>query len=365
MSPTARAPGRVNIIGEHTDYNEGFVLPAAIGYYTFAAATPRTDRVVRVASEGREPATFDLDALWLDRRGDWTDYPRGVLIELGRAGIALRGADVHVRSTVPPGAGLSSSASFEASLALTLLEIAHARIDNVALARLCQRAEIEHAGTQCGIMDQFTVLLGQPGCVLLLDTRSLASAPLALTERVRVVICNTMTTRELSSGEFNHRRAECEAAVEHFRRWDASVTALRDITPTELVRHEPDLPADLYRRVRHVVSEDARVLEAAQALQRDDAQALGSLMNASHDSLRSDYEVSSPELDLMVAIARGCEGVYGARMTGGGFGGCTVNLVETKFAQSFRERIVTEYRNATGTTVELYDGTPVAGAGIR
>ncbi len=361
---TARAPGRVNIIGEHTDYNEGFVMPAAIGYYTIATGTPRSDRIVCVRSESHEPATFDLDAIWLDRRRDWTDYARGILIELGRAGIALRGADVSARSTIPHGAGLSSSASFEVSLALTLLKIAQASVDNVALARLCQRAEIEHAGTQCGIMDQFAVLLGQPGCALLLDTSSMASAPLPLPDRARVVICNTMTRHDLSNGEFNHRRAECEAAVEHFRHWDPSVTALRDVTPAELARHQAGLPPELYRRVRHVVSENARVLEAAQALQRDDVHALGSLMNASHESLQRDYEVSCPELDLMVAIARSSEGVYGARMTGGGFGGCTVNLVEATAVEAFRDRIVTEYRNATGMTAELYDGTPVAGAGI-
>jgi galactokinase len=361
-----KAPGRVNLIGEHTDYNDGFVMPAAIGYYTFSGACARTDRAVVVTSEESEEAVvFDLDALWLQRRGDWGDYPRGILIELERAHVALRGADVRIRGTVPFGAGLSSSASFEVSFALTLLAIAQAAFDNVELAWLCQRAENEHVGTQSGIMDQYTALFGQAGCVLLLDTRSLASAALAVPAAARILICDTMVRRELASSEFNHRRAQCESIVERLRRRNPAVTSLRDVTPDDLARHRPDLTPELYRRARHVVSENARVLEAAGALQRGDLRTVGALMNASHESLRTDYEVSSPELDLMVAIAQNGEGVYGARMTGGGFGGCTVNLVDAAAEQTIRERIAGEYLSATGVTAAMYDGTPVAGAAIR
>jgi galactokinase len=363
---TVRAPGRVNLIGEHTDYNDGFVMPAAIGYYTFASASPRSDRAVVVTSEAtREPAVFDLGALWLERRGNWTDYPRGILIELERAHVDLHGANVSVQGTIPLRAGLSSSASFEVTFALALLAVARATFDNVDLAWLCQRAEIEHAGTQCGIMDQYTALFGQAGCVLLLDTRSLASAALAMPDSARILICNTMAKRELTNSEFNHRRAQCESIVERFRRWNPSITALRDLTLDDLALHREDLTSELYRRALHVLSENARVLDAAAALQRGDLRTLGSLMNASHESLRTDYEVSSPELDLMVTIAQAGDGVYGARMTGGGFGGCTVNLVDASAERAFRERIVGEYKNATGVTAEVYDGTPVAGAAMR
>jgi galactokinase len=365
-SPTAtRAPGRINLIGEHTDYNDGFVMPAAIGYYTFVSASSRADRAVTFTSDSsNEPAIFDLDALWLERRGNWTDYPRGILVELERAHVPLRGADVRVHGTIPFGAGLSSSASLEVSCALALLAIAEATFDNVDLAWLCQRAEIEHVGTRCGIMDQYAALFGQTGCVLLLDTRSLASAALPLPETARVVICDTMVRRELASSEFNHRRAQCESIVERFRRWYPSITALRDLTLDDLAQHRADIPPELYRRAHHVLSENARVLEAAEALQRGDLRRLGALMNASHASLRTDYEVSSPELDLMVGIGQSVEGVYGARMTGGGFGGCTVNLVDAVAERAFRERVVREYRDATGVRAELYDGTPVAGAAM-
>jgi galactokinase len=361
-----KAPGRVNLIGEHTDYNDGFVMPAAIGYYTFASASPRGDRAIVVTSEvSKESATFDLDALWLQRRGDWGDYPRGILIELERAHVALCGADVRIRGTVPLGAGLSSSASFEVCFAVTLLTIAQASFDNVELAWLCQRAENEHVGTRSGIMDQYAALFGQTGCVLLLDTRSLASAALAVPTRARILICDTMVRRELASSEFNHRRAQCESIVERLRRHNPAITALRDVTLDELSRHRSTLTPELYRRAHHVVSENARVLEAAEALQRGDLGRLGALMNASHESLRTDYEVSSPELDLMVAIAQSGDGVYGARMTGGGFGGCTVNLIDAAAEDAFRERITGEYASATGIAAEVYDGTPVSGAAMR
>jgi galactokinase len=361
-----KAPGRVNLIGEHTDYNDGFVMPAAIGYYTFANACARDDRAIVVTSEAsKESATFDLDALWLQRRGDWGDYPRGILIELERAHVALCGADVRVRGTVPFCAGLSSSASFEVCLALTLLTIAHASLDNVELAWLCQRAENEHVGTRSGIMDQYAALFGQAGCVLLLDTRSLASAALTLPTRARILICDTMVRRELASSEFNHRRAQCESIVERLRRRNPAITALRDVTLDDLAQHRSDLTPELYKRAHHVVSENARVLEAAAALQRGDLGKLGALMNASHESLRTDYEVSSPELDLMVAIAQSGDGVYGARMTGGGFGGCTVNLIDVAAEDAFRKRIAGEYASATGVAAEVYDGTPVAGAAMR
>jgi len=227
---------------------------------------------------------------------------------------------------------------------------------------LAQRAENEYTGTRSGIMDQFAVLFGKPGRAMLLDTRSMDVRYVTVPPDVRLVVCNTMVRHALAGGEYNERRSQCEEAVRLLQRQWPEVRALRDVSLAKLEDPRTVLPDLLYRRARHVITENARVLEAAHALESGDLARFGSLMNASHDSLRDDYAVSCPELDLMVAIARGCDGVYGARMTGGGFGGCTVNAVRPGAVERFRERIVSEYRERTGIAPELYDGTPVAGA---
>jgi galactokinase len=359
----ARAPGRVNLIGEHTDYNDGFVMPAAIPYETRVSGTATAARIVNVASDSVEAAAaFDLDALAAPRAKDWTDYVRGVLVELDRAGVALAGADLRVTSNVPLGGGLSSSASFAVALALAMLKLAGATMERLAIARLAQRAESEHTGARAGIMDQFAVLFGRAGCATFLDTRSLDYAYVPVPNGLSIVVCNTMVKRELASGEYNQRRAECEAAVELLKTWCPQIRALRDVTPEQLEAHAAEIPPLLYLRARHVVNENERVLAAKAAFERGDAPAFGALMNASHASLRDDYEVSCPELDTMVALARRIEGVYGARMTGGGFGGCTVNLLASERAETFRREIADAYRRETGITPALYDGTPVDGA---
>ncbi len=343
----ARAPGRVNLIGEHTDYNDGFVMPCAIGYYTEVSMREREDD--RVVLSNPHDAKAQL-------------YAEGVVLELRKAGVGVGGVEIAAAGNLPIGAGLSSSASFEIAIGLSALSVARAQIDRVELAKICQRAEHEHVRIRSGIMDQYAVLFGKRDRAILLDTQALESRYLTVPQSARIVICNTMVKHQLAAGEYNKRREQCEAAVLALRQWYPNLASLRHVTFDELVRHETRLDALLFRRARHVVSENARVLESAKALEANHLKAFGALMNASHDSLRDDYEVSAAELDRMVGIARSCDGVYGARMTGGGFGGCTVNLVDANFIARFRERIVSEYQAATGIVPDIYDGTPVDGA---
>ena len=352
-----RAPGRVNIIGEHTDYNDGFVLPCAIAYDTCVFASSRPDRMVTVRSRFGEPAVFDLDRLALERRGAWSDYVRGMLIELLHAAIELPGADLRVTATVPLGAGLSSSASFEVAVGLAMLAVAGAQMQPIELARLAQRAEIEHVGTRCGIMDQFTVLFAKAGYAMFLDTRTLDFDLIAIPDDLAIVICNTMVKHDLASSQYNQRRAECERAAHLL-----GVRALRDVTLEELAQARSRLTPELFARARHVVSENDRVVAAAAAMREGDLKRVGELLYASHESLRTDYAVSCPELDAMVEIAKTHSATIGARMTGGGFGGCTVNLVHAESAGEFRMYMASEYRLRTGIVPEMYDGTPSAGA---
>lgn len=357
-----RAPGRVNLIGEHTDYNEGFVLPCAIAYETQALASERSDRMVTVRSRFDEPAVFDIERLPVLRRGAWTDYVRGVLIELRDAGVRLRGAELRIVSTVPLGAGLSSSASFEIAVALAMLALARAPMAPLELAKLAQRAEIEHAGVRCGIMDHIAVLLAERGCALFLDTRSLEYRHVPLPAEIAVIVCNTMVKHDLASGAYNERRAECERSVELLRARYPGIRALRDVSPRQLEDARKFLTPQLQRRARHVVSENARVLQTVDALASANLDRVGELLYESHASLRDDYEVSCPELDTMVRLAGAFDGTIGARMTGGGFGGCTVNLVRADRAGDFRGYLATTYERETGIVPQIYDGTPSAGA---
>ncbi|HTU69884.1 MAG TPA: galactokinase [Candidatus Baltobacteraceae bacterium] len=360
-----RTPGRVNLIGEHTDYNDGFVMPAAIGYYTVVHARPRTDREVMIRSDRfGQPALFTLGALPRARRGDWTDYARGILIELEQHGATLHGAALDVTATLPIGAGLSSSASFEISIALAMLAVSGITMDPTELALLAQRSEHEHVGIRAGIMDQFAVLCARAGHVLMLDTRSLAVDHVPFGAGARLIVANTMVKHALASSEYNQRRAQCEEGVALMQRRFPEIRALRDVSLEMLERCKADLPEVIYRRCRHVVSEDARVLDAAVALREANFPRLGRLMDESHASLKNDYEVSCVELDALVEIAQRLDGCYGARMTGGGFGGCTVNLVAAASADAFAAALADGYRRATSITPDLYDGTPAAGAHV-
>jgi len=343
------------LIGEHTDYNDGFVMPAAIGFSTWITSAPRDDRTVSLFSENfSERVEFELDDQNPRARGHWSDYVKGVAITLERAGYRLRGAELRIRSEVPIGSGLSSSAALEVASGYALLTNSAMTVDRMELAKICQRAENEFVGLRSGIMDQFISCHGQAGKALLLDCRSLEYKPIPLPEDARLAICNTMVKHSLATGEYNTRRLECEAAVYYFAQSRPNVRALRDITEVELELYGSDLPEVIYRRSRHIITENARVLAADVALEKGDLAAFGQLMNDSHRSLRDDYEVSCKELDLMVDLARQVRGVYGARMTGGGFGGCTVNLVAAENLEEFKEAVAQGYETATGIAPEIY-----------
>ena len=350
-----RAPGRVNLIGEHTDYNDGFVLPAAIDLYTSVTITPRDDRKLLIHTES---FSDDIEVALDDTRpiacGHWSDYVHGVALMLERAGHRLKGAALDVRSTVPIGAGLSSSAALEVAAGYALLETSGHGIDRLELAKLCQQAENEFVGMRCGIMDQFIACFGRAGYSLMLDCRSLEYRLLPLPADMRLVICNTAISHELAASEYNIRRAECEAGVRHFARFSPDVRALRDVTTDDLESYGRDLPKAIVKRCRHVVTENARVVKAAAALEQGDLNTFGELMAASHRSLKEDYEVSCAELDTMVDFAMQLEGVYGARMTGGGFGGCTINFVKADCVGEFTKQVARGYERATGLVPEIY-----------
>ena len=358
-----RAPGRVNLIGEHTDYNDGFVMPAAIGFYTWVAAAKREDRTLEVYSDRfDDKATFSLAALAGPPSRHWSDFVRGVAATVQRAGHKLSGANLVIHGEVPLGAGLSSSASLEVATALALTRLAGIVLPRLELAKLCQAAEHEYVGTRCGIMDQFIASFGARGNALMLDCRSLEYELLPVPADFRMVVCNSMVRHEHASGQYNLRRADCEAGVKLLSAHLPGVHALRDVDIADLEKYKHVLPVTIYRRCRHVISENQRVLAAAEALQSGDADRVGQLMYESHASLRDDYEVSCKELDLLVDLAASSAGVYGARMTGGGFGGCTVNLVRTDSAAGFKAHITQAYKGATGIAPDVYVCEPAQGA---
>lgn len=358
-----RAPGRVNLIGEHTDYNDGFVMPAAIDLSVFVQVSPREDRKLQIHSENfDEEIELDLDAPNPAPRQHWSDYAFGVAVMLERAGHHLRGARLQIRGEVPVGSGLSSSAAVEVATACALTANSNLSIDRRELALLCQKAENEFVGARVGIMDQFVSFFGQAQRALLLDCRSLEYKLLPLPDTVKLVICNTMVKHALASSAYNERRAQCEAGVKHFARFLPNVKALRDVSAEQLEQFGRELPDVVYRRCRHVITENARVLAAAQALEQHDLLRFDELMGESHRSLRDDYEVSSNELNLMVDLARGRAGVYGSRMTGGGFGGCTVNLVAAGEVERFKQNVAYDYQRITELQPELYVCEPSNGA---
>lgn len=353
-----RAPGRINLIGEHTDYNEGFVLPAAIDLATWTEAVPRGDRriVVRSLTFAGEEFTFSPDDEDAKPRGAWPDYVLGVAMVLERSGFRLTGADLTIRSTIPLGSGLSSSAALEVSVAFALLSLSGHAPERLAIARMAQRAEHEYAGTRCGLMDQFASCFGGAGQAILLDCRSLAYRAVPLARDTCLIVANTMVKRALAAGEYNARRADCEEAARRL-----GVAALRDATLDAL--DGAAFPDPIRRRARHVITESARTVAAAQALERGAVEEFGRLMAASHQSLRDDFEVSCDELDAMVAAAASLEGVYGSRMMGGGFGGCTITLAHAAAAASVMSAMSASYRAATGIEPHLYLCRAVAGAG--
>lgn len=357
-----RAPGRINLIGEHTDYNEGFVMPAAIQFDCRVAIATSRDRVIEVHSaQVNQRHSFHLDHP--QPRRDWSDYVQGVALMLEESGIRLSGARILISSEVPIGSGLSSSAALEVATGYALLDTQSKPWNKKQLALACQRAENEFAGARCEIMDQFVACHGKAGHLLLLDCRSLDYRLLPLPQDVRLVICNTMVKHENAAGEYNIRRAECEEGVRLLAKKFPTLSSLRGLTLAEFERGQEALPRTIQKRCRHVVHENRRVLAAASALEQGDLKRLGELMAESHRSLRDDYEVSSPELDLMVELAHQIPGVHGARMTGGGFGGCTVNVVAAEAADSFQKQVAEAYKARFGVQPEIYVSNASDGAG--
>lgn len=350
-----RAPGRVNLIGEHTDYNDGFVMPAALGFSTYLAIAKRPDRKLLIDSE-EFPGhfEFDIDHLPEQKTGAWCDYILGVASILQHQGTPLSGASILVHGEVPIGAGLSSSAALEVASALAFLSLSDQHIPLPDVANLCRKAENEFVGARVGIMDQFVSCMGKKGHAFLLDCRSLEFKFVPIPSGIRLVVCNTNVKHDLATGAYNQRREECEEAVRYFSKWDPSVTALRDVSAELLAKHEKNLPSTIAKRAKHIVRENQRTLDAARALSDGDLKRVGQLMQESHYSLRDLYEVSCSELDAMVESAQGLPGFIGGRMTGGGFGGCTVNLVLDQNAEQFAAQIAERYRKATGIDPQSY-----------
>jgi galactokinase len=347
----AEAPGRVNIIGEHTDYNEGLVLPVAIGRKVRVAVRPDPNSsIVRAHSlDFDEADEFDAASPSRLPGHSWRNYVRGVCWALTQALGPLPGAHLLLTGDVPQGAGLSSSAALEVAVAGAMVAAAGGEISRKDLALLCQRAENEFVGVRCGIMDQMAAALGRKGNALLIDCRTLEAEPVPLPHDITVAVVDSKVRRRLVSTAYNRRREECAEAARKL-----GVPSLRDLRPDALERARSAIPPVLYRRARHVVSENARVLGAVQAMRRDDAAALGLLLYESHESLRRDFEVSCPELDLLVALAQRLPAVLGARLTGAGFGGCTVNLLRPTGAGDFCSFISREYTKATGLEPAIY-----------
>ena len=358
-----RAPGRVNLIGEHTDYNLGFVLPVALDLACYVAAADSADPTLRIYSEhkqeSREWPVADLPHL--ARSGHWTDYVIGVAQELTRAGYRVAPKSIFIRSTVPEGGGLSSSAALEVASALALLS--GQPIAPLQLAELCQRAEVNFVGLPCGIMDQYVAVFGRESSALKIDCRSLEHAAVELPHGVKIFAVNSMVKHELGQSAYKERTEQCSTALSFLEPFQPGIRSLREAGVTLMESAAGSMPQLIARRARHVVSENERVGLFVNAAERGDLERMGQLLVESHLSLQHDYEVSCAELDFLVDTAVGIEGVMGARMTGGGFGGCTVNLVQRGADELFRGTISHAYHRRFGIVPQIFECRPSAGAG--
>lgn len=364
---TFSVPGRVNLIGEHTDYNDGFVLPMAIEKEIVMLGQLRNDRKVRVFDFGyNTEIDFSLDKLIPLRKNTWANYLMGVMDEIQKAGYPLQGANLVFISNIPKGAGLSSSAALEVVTALTMAKLNSLKIEPVEMALLCRRAENNFVGVSCGIMDQYVSCLGQKNYALFIDCRSNDYEPVPFKDPdYQVLICNSKIQRGLANSEYNKRREECKIATKFFKqKFNREIRALRDITIDEFKKYQAQLPEIIARRTRHVISENYRVQAGVQALRMGNYSAFGQLMIESHQSLKDDYEVSCAELDLLVNLALKQEGVLGARMTGAGFGGCTVNLLRREYIDAFEKTIKQGYKKITGINPDIYLTLPTEGAKV-
>lgn len=375
-----RAPGRVNLIGEHTDYNEGFVFPTAIDRDMIIAASPKPkpadpenepeDREVVVYSmEYRQEDRFSIDQLERSSEHPWINYLRGTLKALQQAGFKIQPFAAVISGNIPPGAGLSSSAAYSVATAVMLREMCGFSLPGKELALLAQKAENEFVGVKCGIMDQFISALGEKDAALLLDCRSLnyRTIPLPLKkEGVSIVITNSGVPRGLVDSEYNARRQQCQEGVELLKKATGfdDISTLRDVVMSELEEFGSALPPIILKRCRHVISENERCIRATEALERGDLRAFGRLMNDSHRSLQQDFQVSCTELDVLVELTQNHTGVLGSRMTGAGFGGCSVTLMQTSAVESFQNQVIPQYETHTGKKAEVYVCNSVSGAGL-
>ncbi len=361
----ARAPGRVNLIGEHTDYNLGFVLPIAIEMACYITVAPNQKGELRIYSQDLE-REFRIPVDGLENAkpsGEWHDYVVGVARELVRLGTRVDGTDLYIRSYVPAGSGLSSSAALEIATAFALL--GGRAIDPLQIALLSQRAESQFVGVPCGIMDQYASVFGHEGAAVQIDCRSLGHQYVELPADVTVLAVNSMVKHELGTSAYRQRVAECKEAVAALQKGDASIQSLRDVSPEFFARYEETLPPIPRKRARHVITDSQRVLDFAAAAKAGDKAEMGRLFVASHRSMQYDYEISCEEIDFLVDTAISLPGVYGARMTGGGFGGCTVNLVAPESVPAFTTRIAEVYKQRYGLDAAVYDCKPAAQAGYQ
>ena len=352
---TFAAPGRVNLIGEHTDYADGFVMPAAIDFATLAAISPRDDNSVAIFSANfDEQVTHTLNKLPATASHHWSDYPLGVVYVLREAGVEIPAFSLTLNGDVPLGAGLSSSASIEVATMAAILDLASTKIPLPQMARLCQRAENHYVGASTGIMDQFIACCGAQDHALLLDCRSLEYRLAPIPSHLSLVIANTMVKHSHAGGEYNIRRSEVEEGTALLRSHRPEIKLLRDATVDDLRKWGHEMRPEVLKRCRHIITENNRTVAAADALEAGDLKALGRLMYEAHASYRDDFEASCPEADILVNLAEKEPGCIGARLTGGGFGGCTVNLVENDNAKSFSLHLRDGYRKATSIEADIY-----------
>ena len=362
----ARGPGRVDLIGIHTDYNDGFVLPIAVNMDVWTGVRKRPDNRFLVHSANFDSQVeFSLDDIPYDESATWSNYVRGVVLYLKEAGAGLGGADMLIEGNVPIGSGLSSSAAIEMAVAYALQRLFEFEMSGPELALVGKRAENDFVGINTGIMDQFTSRLGRKDHALFLDCRMLEYEQVPLdTENYKILVCDTAKRRGLVDSEYNLRRSQCEEAARMFAEWKPGVKALRDVAPEDFERWKDRVPEVIGKRAEHIIYENDRGLKAHDVLKAGDMQTFGNLMNASHDSARDLYEVSCPELEAMVAVSRAIGGVLSARLAGAGFGGCTVSLAPNSVVDEFLTRVPMDYESRTGLKPTIYvctaeDGTSV------
>jgi len=361
----SRAPGRVEVLGNHTDYNEGFVLSCSIDRKVYAAASPSADGETFELVSGQFPEVVRLGDPARRSVQKWIRYPLGVYSVLKQGGYPVLPFRLAIQGDVPPGSGLSSSAALEVATALCLCALNGIHIERVDLAKICQRAENEYVGANCGLLDQFSTLLGQKDRLLFIDFRTLSYRTVPLSARdLCLAITASGVTHSLVESAYNSRRQECARAADYFASIDPNVKTLRDVSMEMLEEHEGKLDADTYRRARHIVGENERVLAGIELLEKGDLPAFGRMLYKSHESSRLNFENSCPELDTLVGIARTIDGVYGARLTGGGFGGAMLSMLDMAAKDRFEETIVSEYKAAAGRDTKVHFAVSADGADV-